>query len=109
VGTKRPSDKMSVGTKHPWGQNVRGQNIRLGHIYQGPCLAKFCTDKNLLSVKEEKSANAHTLSLWEGGGKGCVVALLKCTIFNFFRLGYFLTIQDNVYSLSIVQCILIMS
>jgi hypothetical protein len=67
VGTKRPSDKTSgrqnvrgdktsVGTKRPWGQNVR-----LGHIYQG--LARpFFTDKNLLSVKE-KSAYTHSLSL----------------------------------------------
>jgi hypothetical protein len=52
VATKRPSDKTSVGTKGPsdkrcGGQNIRGdktsvgtkrpwgQNVRLGHIYQG--------------------------------------------------------------------------
>jgi hypothetical protein len=40
VGTKRPSDKTSVGqnilqTKRPWGQNVSGQNVCLGHNYQG--------------------------------------------------------------------------
>ncbi len=29
--------------------------------------------------------------------------LLHCTVLHFFRLDYFLTIQDNVYSLSIVQ------
>ncbi len=60
---------MSVGTKRPWGQNVRGQNVRLGHIYQGLARQNFLLIKDLLSVKEVKSANAHTLSLWEGGGK----------------------------------------
>ncbi len=91
VRTKRPwgpnvrSDKTSVGTKRPWGQNVRGdktsggQNVRRtkrpadktsvgtkrpsGSYLPGPCEAIFFTDKNLLSVKEEKSANTHTLSL----------------------------------------------
>jgi hypothetical protein len=59
---------MSVGTKGPWGKNVRGQNIRLGHIYQGLARQYFLL-RNLLSVKE-KSANTYTLSVGGGGGGG---------------------------------------
>jgi hypothetical protein len=109
--TKRPSDKtsvrqnvredkMSVGTKRPWTKRPPGSYL------SGPLLGNFFTDKNLLSVKEEKSANTHTLSLWEGGGETCTVynkevlyifyqnslhpyhvTLLKCNILHFFRLG----------------------
>jgi hypothetical protein len=115
-----------VGTKRPWGQNVRRTKRPSGSYLPGPCWAIF-KDKNLLSVNE-KSTNTYPLSVggWEGDMYSTVlntevlyiyqnslhpyhVTLLKCTILHFFRLGYFFTIQDNVYSLSIVQCILIMS
>ncbi len=121
VATKRPSDKTSVGTKHPTDKTYGGQNIcedktSVGtkcpwtkhpsrSYLTGPCLAKFFTDKNLFSVKEEKSANPHSLSVG-GWGETCTVlrgslyiyqnslhpyhvTLLKCTILHFFRLGYF--------------------
>ncbi len=123
VATKRPSDKTSVGTKRLSDKTSGRQNVcedktsvgikRLwtkhpsGSYLPGPCLAKFFTEKNLLSVKEEKSTNTHTLSLWEVGGKHVQylttqrgplylsrnslhpyhVTLLKCTILHFFRLG----------------------
>jgi hypothetical protein len=80
IATKRPSDKMSVGTKRPsdktsGGQNIRGDKMSVGtkrpwtkHPSGSYLPGKIFTDKNLLSSKE-KSANTHTLSLWEGGGK----------------------------------------
>jgi hypothetical protein len=73
VGQNVRGDKTSVGqnirrTKHPWGQNVRGDKTSVDKtsvwvIFIRALLGNIFTDKNLLSVKEEKSANTHTLSL----------------------------------------------
>jgi hypothetical protein len=73
VGTKGPSDKTSGR------QNIREDKTSMEKtsvektsvwvIFIRALLGKTFTDKNLLSVKEEKSASTHTLSLWEGGGK----------------------------------------
>jgi hypothetical protein len=87
IASKRLSDKTSVGTKHPSDKTSGGQNVRedktsvetkrlwtkhpSGSYLPEPCEAIF-TEKNLLSVKEEKSANTHTLSVG-GWGETCTV------------------------------------
>jgi hypothetical protein len=63
VGQNVCGKKISVGTKHPWGQNVREHNVCLGNIFN--VFSGQYSLKNLLSVKE-KSART-TLSVPAGG------------------------------------------
>jgi hypothetical protein len=65
VGQNKTSveKKASMGTKYPWGQNVREHNVRLGNIFN--VLSRQYLLTNLLSVKE-KSART-TLSVPAGG------------------------------------------
>jgi hypothetical protein len=104
VATKRPSEKTSVGTKRPLdktsgGQNVRGdktsvgtkrpwgQNVRLGHIYQGLARQYFLLIK-IYWAWRRKNPPIPTLSLC---GRACTVLSNTERSFIVIKTVYILT------------------